>query len=305
MSDVKLAPIIIFAYNRLTCLKDTVEALKCNHYASESILYIYSDGYKDSMSKKPVNDVRRYIRNINGFKEVHIIERSHNYGLACNIINGVTEIINKHNSVIVLEDDLITGKYFLNYMNDGLNMYENNSDVISIHGYSYFDNKSHDETYFIKTADNLGWATWKRGWDLFECDAKNLYSKIIENKLKKSFDRNNAYRFTSMLKMQAEGNLNSWAIRWCASCFLHGKYTLYPCKSLVLHIGDGVDATNYKRKQTASDPLSVSLYQGKVDVSHISVSESKSTTRQYRKFLKKYRKPIIIRIINKIFFLNL
>ena len=295
-----LAPIVLFVYNRLDCLKKTIESLKENNESKNSIIYIYSDNYNDSSSREKVEEVRRYIKTIEGFKKVFVIERDRNYGLAKNIINGVTEVVNKHFKVIVLEDDLVVGKYFLKYMNDGLNMYESNNSVISIHGYSYFANNSTDETYFIKTADNLGWATWKSRWQLFEPNAEKLYEKIVSHSGSSEFDRNNAYPFTKMLKMQADRELNSWAIRWYATAFIHKKYTLYPCKSLVFHIGDGADATNYKRKQTKNDPLSVPIYNGKINVKKIEVRERSYITGQYIKFLQKYRKPLFKRVINRI-----
>lgn len=299
---MKLAPIILFTFDRLSCLEQTVEALKNNYYAKDSVLYIYSDNFKisESSSKKNVLKVRSYLKSITGFLEIKIIEREINFGLARNIIEGVTETLKKHNSAIILEDDLLTGKYFLDYMNKGLTLYKKNEDVISIHGYSYFENSPYEETYFIKTADNLGWATWKRGWELFESDADFLYKKIIENNLQRSFNRNNAYKFSNLLKMQAENKLNSWAIRWYASAFLNQKYTLYPYKSLVLHIGDGPEATNYKRKQTKSDPLSVNLYQGQINLKKIDIIESETTSKNYIKHLKKYRRSILKRFFSKL-----
>ena len=42
-----LAPIVLFVYSRLEQTKETVNALINNLLASESDLYIYSDGAKD------------------------------------------------------------------------------------------------------------------------------------------------------------------------------------------------------------------------------------------------------------------
>lgn len=68
---------------------------------------------------------------------MRLIERSINCGLANNIIDGVTSVINEYGKVIVLEDDLVVSPYFLKYMNDALNMYENEEEVVCIHGYVY------------------------------------------------------------------------------------------------------------------------------------------------------------------------
>ena len=191
-----LAPICLFTYNRIKETKKTVEYLKNNKLANKSILFIFSDGAKDQNEIDTILKVRKYLRTINGFLKIKIIERPSNYGLANNIINGVTKVLKSYEKIIVLEDDLITGKYFLNFMNDALNLYERNEKVISINGYSYFSNGNNEETYFLKTADNLGWGTWKRGWELFNEDGNELLSQIKTQKLDYSFNRNNSYLFT-------------------------------------------------------------------------------------------------------------
>ena len=84
-----------------------------------------------------MEETRSYIRNITGFKSLRIIERDRNFGLANNIIDGVTSIVNEFGRIIVLEDDLLTSPYFLKFMNEALSLYEDEERVISVHGYIY------------------------------------------------------------------------------------------------------------------------------------------------------------------------
>jgi hypothetical protein len=234
---MNLAPIVLFTYNRLWHTKQTVEALQKNIYAEQSHLFIFSDGPKTEKDEPKVKEVREYLRTIKCFKNIEIIERDKNWGLANNIIDGITKVVNQYGRVIVLEDDLVTSPYFLKFMNDGLNMYEEEEKVISVHGYVY-PIKGLPEIFFLRGADCWGWATWKRGWDLFEKDGKKLLDELEKRKLTKLFDFNGAYPYTKMLKDQVEGKVDSWAIRWYASAFIHEKLTLYPGISLVKHIGD-------------------------------------------------------------------
>jgi hypothetical protein len=234
---MNLAPIVLFTYKRLWYTKQTVEALQNNLYAEQSHLFIFSDGPKTEKDELKVKEVRKYLKTIKGFKNIEIIERDKNWGLANNIIDGITKVVNQYGRVIVLEDDLVTSPYFLKFMNDGLNIYEEEEKVISIHGYVY-PIKGLPEIFFLRGADCWGWATWKRGWDLFEKDGKKLLDELVKRKLTKLFDFNGAYPYTKMLKDQAEGKVDSWAIRWYASAFIHEKLTLYPGISLVKHIGD-------------------------------------------------------------------
>ena len=235
-----LAPIVLFVYNRPWHTEQTLNALMQNKQASESTLYIYCDGVKENATDEQIQqiiDVRNVIRAKKWCKEVYIIESELNIGLANSIIRGVFEVLSKHAKVIVLEDDIVTSRYFLKYMNDALNMYENEDDVISISGYIYPIKARLPNTFFIKGADCWGWATWKRGWDLFEPNGQKLLLEIEEKNLTHIFDFDDSYSYTKMLMDQIEGRNDSWAVRWYASAFLKNKLTLYPGYSFVSNIG--------------------------------------------------------------------
>ena len=103
---MKLAPILLFVYNRLQHTIQTIQSLQENTLSSESTLFIYSDGPKSEKDVEAVNQIREYIRPLHGFAEVVIIEREKNWGLAANVIDGVTTQVEKFGKVIVLEDDL-------------------------------------------------------------------------------------------------------------------------------------------------------------------------------------------------------
>jgi hypothetical protein len=237
IGDAQNAPIALFAYNRKTHLQRTIEALLENQEASQSLLYVFSDGPRNSSDDSAVAEVRRYIREIAGFAAVRIIEREKNFGLAKSIISGVTTICHEHGQVIVLEDDMIVSRYFLRFMNDALRLYEQNDDVISIHGYVYPVSRRLPETWFLKAAHCWGWATWRRGWDLFEPNGQRLLDEIMRRNLTNEFDFEGSYPYRKMLDDQIHGRNNSWAIRWYASAFLQDKLTLYPSRSLVYNTG--------------------------------------------------------------------
>ena len=174
----ELAPIVLFVYNRLDHTIETINALKNNYLAEKSILYIYSDAPKKKKDIESVSAVRNYINKTIGFKKTVIIERKNNWGLANSIIDGVTTIVNKYDKIIVLEDDLVTSPYFLNFMNEGLDIYSEDEDVASLHGYLYPLKNSIPSSFFIKGTDCWGWATWQRAWEIFEKDGSKLLNEL-------------------------------------------------------------------------------------------------------------------------------
>ncbi|MDF2577457.1 MAG: hypothetical protein K0S74_941 [Chlamydiales bacterium] len=233
-----LAPIILFVYNRLEHTQQTLEALRNNILTEHSTLFIYSDGPKNVEHAAKVIAVRQLLENVTGFAKVIVVKREGNWGLANNIIDGVTKIVNEFGRVIVLEDDLVTSPYFLQYMNDALDMYENEPQVASIHGYCYpFQITSSPETFFLRDEGSWGWATWARAWKFFETNGKELLYRIQEQNLISKFDCNNSFPYFKMLQDQIDRKNNSWAIRWRASIFLNNMLTLYPGRSLVKNIG--------------------------------------------------------------------
>lgn len=238
------APILLFAYNRPSHTRRCIESLLKNSLASESHLFIYADGAKDESQQEAVNEVRSYIRSIQGFKQVTLIERNENWGLARNIIDGVTTQVNRYGKVIVLEDDLIVAPYFLQFMNDALETYKDEPKVGHIQACDFTQDPTLPETFLIKWTGSWGWGTWDRAWKHFNPNGKELLKKLEERKLTYTFDFNRKYGFTRMLRRQIEGKNNSWAIRWNATLFLEDILSLNVGRSLVQNEGFDGTGTN-------------------------------------------------------------
>lgn len=284
------APITLFTYNRVEHTRATINALQKNKYADESDLWIFSDAAADEKNEGSVDQVRKYLRNVTGFRKTEVIERKTNFGLGNSIIDGVTHIVKEYGKIIVLEDDLITSPYFLKFMNDGLEVYENNDQVASIHGYVYPVSEKLDETFFLKGADCWGWGTWKRSWDRFEPNGSLLLEKLMTSQQTHDFDYKGSYPYTKMLQDQINGKNSSWAVRWYASAFLNNLYTLYPGRSLVLHAGGDGSGTN-----TGYDKLlDVSLTTEPINVVKKEVIQNDAAFREFSKVLRKINKPSLL-----------
>ncbi|MEQ8688380.1 MAG: glycosyltransferase family A protein [Imperialibacter sp.] len=250
---MKLAPIALFTYNRPQHTRQTLEALSSNDLADQSTLYIFCDGPKkgcESATLEKIREVRRLAKSKVWCDSVHVIERSENMGLAANIVEGVTHIVNEFGKVIVLEDDLVTSRYFLTFMNKALSHYEDLDLVGCISGYTYPVKETLPSSFFITGADCWGWATWKRAWSFYESDGTKLLKAIRETGQGFDFDFNGSYPYTKMLRDQTEGKNDSWAVRWYASLYLRGQLCLYPGRSLVQNIGMDGSGTHSPNTKT-------------------------------------------------------
>jgi GT2 family glycosyltransferase len=241
---MKYAPIVLFTYDRPWHVQQTINTLMQNEYASDSDMIIYSDAHRNDHHKKMVEDTRKYIKTIKGFKSITVVEREKNMGLANNIIDGVTSVVNKYGRVIVLEDDLVSSPYMLKYFNEALNYYENEEKVMHIGAYMFpIDAEGLPETFFFRLASSWGWATWKRAWQHFNPDIELLHKQFDVKKIH-AFSMEHAENFWKIFQNFRAGKNDSWAVRWYASMFLREGLALHPAISMVNNIGHDGSGTH-------------------------------------------------------------
>jgi len=290
------APIGLFVYNRPWHTRQTIEALQKNDLAPESDLFIFADGPRTTDAASAVQEVRESLKNITGFKSVGIIERPGNLGLAGSIIEGVTRLCNEHGRVIILEDDMVTSPHFLRFMNTALDVYRKEDRVISIHGYLYPVKVRLPETFLLRGADCWGWATWKRGWDLFEHDGKKLLDEIKARNLSDRFDYDGSYPFTRMLEDQVKEMVNSWAIRWNATAFLKDRLTLYPGRSLVYNTGIDASGTHCG----SSEEFATTLSQDSIAIRPIIIEEDLHAREAFKLYFRSLQPSLARRITRRV-----
>lgn len=244
-----LAPIIIFAFNRLESLMNTVQSLLRNDEAADSPLYIFVDGPRSNYEgeAEKVAAVREFAKHVVGFKSVTCQFSDTNQGLGPSIIAGVSKVIGKHGRVIVLEDDLIVASNFLSFLNQGLNRYEHTSEVFSICGYSNevkVPANYHADAYFCTRSSSWGWATWADRWQSVDWDLKEWDRYGFRAK---EFNQWGGSDCWNMLNGWHKGKNKSWAIRFCFAQFIQNKVSLFPIISKVSNDGFDGQGTNCKK----------------------------------------------------------
>jgi hypothetical protein len=281
-----LAPIALFVYNRPDHTMRTLEALALNAEAKESELYIFCDGSRPGATASTldaISEVRSIVRSEKRFKNIIVHESSTNKGLANSIVQGVAQVLSQHDSIIVLEDDLVVAPKFLSYMNQALDKYKHHHDVACISAYLYPLKSSYAEAFFIRGADCWGWATWKDKWTLFEPDPAALRSKIKEQDLEREFNFNGNYPYMQMLEDRIAGKNQSWAVLWYASAFIKNKLCLYPSSSLVQNIGNDGSGTHFTSASNVY--LGESATNKEVLLPNI-IAENKLARTEFGKFLR-------------------
>lgn len=236
---MKYAPIAFFVYNRLSHTKKVIKSLKENKLSKYTTIYIFSDGPKNKSDVSKIITIRKFLKKINFFKKIIFKFNKKNLGLSRSFISGISYVLKKNDKIVVLEDDNEVSKYFLNYMNDGLLIYNQDKKVCSISGYSYpIKYTGKFQTFFIKGADTWGWGTWKRAWKNFDKNGKRLLNQIKSSGKEYEFNFFGSIDLTKMLDEQIKNKNDSYTVRWVAYNYLKNRYTLYPSKSFVKNIGN-------------------------------------------------------------------
>ncbi len=277
---MQYAPITLFTYSRADHTKSAVESLLKNKEAAESDLFIFSDGPKTEEKRKAVEENRKYIHTITGFKSVHIVEHEKNQGLANSLIAGITEIVNQYGRVIVVEDDLILSPYFLQFMNEALEKYKDEDRVASISAFLNPIDCEAPDTFFLRYFACWGWATWKRGWDILINDDRVLLKQLRWKK--NDFNIGGTGPFYGILYCDKIGLNDSWAVRFYASQFLAGKLQLFPGRSMAIQTGTDGSGTHGTDADHKYDKMRLSIRP--IHIGEIDVEESKEMYDAFSRF---------------------
>lgn len=172
------SPVALFVYNRLDNTRQTVQHLLANTQARETDLYVFSDGGRDEASWAQVRTLRKYLHemkteaeSVGSLKSVTLVERPQNIYLERNIMEGITQVLQQHTTVIVLEDDICTSPYYLEYMNQAFELYADVPQVMHVAGFTNLCLTSQQcqgrDFYFTPHMSGWGWGTWRDRWTTY------------------------------------------------------------------------------------------------------------------------------------------
>ena len=185
---------------------------------------------------------------------VHRHYSTQNKGCRDSIIYAITYVLKRHESVIIIEDDIITSPAFLLYMNTALDYYKNMKSVHSISGYSPAPSKfitPVDYSYDVFVSPRLfgwGWGTWRDRWDSVDWSMNSYEEFIGKPEMIEAFNRGGD-DLTPMLIDEIEGRSSAWDILFVFDQFKKHMVSIVPCHSYTKNIGlDGSGTHCYNIK---------------------------------------------------------
>lgn len=256
---MEYAPVIIPTLNRynhfvkcLTSLESCIGAEKTDVYVA--LDYPPSSKYIEGWKK--TDSFLKDKETCNSFRKLHVIRRDKNYGIKGETKNSsvlykyVSELYDR---VILSEDDNVFSPNFLLYMNDCLEKYQDDPDVIAVTGYSFpidwktSDGASVQKQNFNASAWGEGWWTQKRKEVLQRINSGDMYDNapyVLKHNLHKKglFVSFYEYVCASIIPIDYLRKIRSgrlYVTDYCARqyLFVYGKYVISPLVSKVRNIG--------------------------------------------------------------------
>lgn len=235
-----MSPICLFVYKRYDTTKLMLESLLACPECADSELYVFMDEARNDSEANDVEKVRALFDNLQGFKAIHPYPARMNKGMARSVIDGVTTVLQQHESIIVLEDDLVVAPDFLTFMNTALEAYRDRSDIWSISGYTpnlkEIEQYDKNGVFLVPRAQCWGWATWNDRWETVDWEVSDFNYLARNKKRRKAFDMGGNDLFRT-LEMEHRERIESWAVRWAYAASKQKMWTVNPMQSKVKNIG--------------------------------------------------------------------
>lgn len=233
------APIAVSVYNRINTFKKCITALRENYLAINSELYVISDASSQPKDDKLVDEIRGFAKGISGFKQVHLIFREKNIGGFESVVQAEKMILEKHEKIIFLEDDVIASKSFLYFLNAGLTHLKENKSIFSISSYCpppAYTEKWKSRILIAPFHCPWGYATWKDRYQLVNA-RQNPYLTVLKDKSIIKYITRHAPFMLEALRSDYFNDTGCADVRISFQMMLQGMKSAYPAVSLSRNIG--------------------------------------------------------------------
>ncbi len=155
--------VAVFSYKRADKLRTVLRALEG---AKIDRLYHFCDGPRSETDREAVEENRRVVQAFDGGFPQEVILREKNVGLAGNLVGGLNHVLARHETIIVLEDDIVPRAGFFEYMTSALERFALRKEIFSVSAYHAL--KDYDrplpELFLSRRFFCWGWATWADRW---------------------------------------------------------------------------------------------------------------------------------------------
>lgn len=245
ITDIAVA--IIF-FNRPGALAETFAAVA---KARPSRLYLIQDGARDNKPSDAtkVEECRNIVDNVDWQCKVTRMYSDKNLGCGMRMFSGLSEVFEKEEFLVVIEDDIVIGKDMLPFCKEMSIRYKDDERIGRVCGMNHigiYEECPYSYFFSMRGGSCWGWATWRRVWKNIEwnficADDKytmDIYPLSVQPRIE-------GYNFKNMVESRVKSikegkKQSSWSVQFIFTCcFLQNRLTIVPQKNLISNIGLG------------------------------------------------------------------
>ncbi|GIU68451.1 MAG: hemolytic protein HlpA [Candidatus Parcubacteria bacterium] len=240
-------PVLLLTFKRPETTKLVFEEIR---KAKPKELFLFSDGPKNELERKKVEEVRKIISKVDWPCKVKKRFLKKNGGFIGGVLGAIKWFFKHVPEGIILEDDGLPNQDFFRFCSELLERYRDDDRIMHINGCNFqrgwTSKKSKNYSYYFSIFPHTyGWAMWakkrKKYYDNmkeyleFRKKIKVLFPGILERIYIKRIMDNAYYK-----------NSNAIDTKWFFSIVKNNGLCIVPNKNLVRGIGFSENATNTK-----------------------------------------------------------
>ncbi len=276
-------PVCFIFFNRPDTTAVVFERIK---KAAPAKLYLVSDAQRQGNDGDPakVAACRELVENgIDWECEVVKIYAEQNMGCKARVYTGISEVLNREEWTVILEDDVVPSDEFFPFMREMLTRYKNDPRVMMVSGTNLLRGKMDTPYCFSCFSSIWGWGTWARAWKKYDPDVAD-WPEVKKSGFMKGIQGGGfAYLFLkNNIEQVYTKRKDTWDIQWDYCRHINRGLGIVPSVNLVDNIGFGRDDATHTTWDATED-----FSYGHMDfpVGDVAVARDKSYDRAY---IKKY-----------------
>jgi hypothetical protein len=239
-------PVAFFIFNRPDVTQQVFDAIR---KLKPAVLLVVGDGARSSKDGENalVEQTRKIVNQTDWNCDLRLDFVNDNLGCKRRVSSGLGWIFQQFEEAIILEDDCVPDASFFPFCQQLLERYRNDERVFSISGNNFQSGQSRCDNgyYFSKYFHCWGWASWRRVYQQIDWNLACWSQFVREGGLLSLADSSDEPNFWErILGKQANGEVDSWAYTWLASCWMNECLNVLPDVNLVSNIGFSESATH-------------------------------------------------------------
>ncbi len=265
-------PVLLIFFTRPDTLKEVFASVK---EARPTKLFLACDGPREGneIDRERIEECKKVVSDIDWECEVFTRYSEENQGCGKGPMNAISWAFEHTDRLLILEDDCVANQTLYPFMKEMLDKYSDDERVGIISGFNHF--KEWDcggySYAFTKSAATLGWGTWKRVWDKYDYNVREIdneyHQKLLLNEIiHKRAGKSRIGSWMGTFKSNKEKDVNYWDVQFGFVKYSQSYLCVVPSGNLIYNNGVGAGSTHTAANKKVKWKLGKILFMPTVDM---------------------------------------